>query len=149
MARSNRRVWGFSVAEVIVVLALVAIIMAIGIPTFRHNQAMRDLDSGARQFGNLLVFARQTAVTRGGATVTFATTTPPLTCRLTDASSRVVKILAFPDRVTVTLPGGQTAFAFSDNGNVNQGGAFTFGRQGYSETMSIVLNPTTGGVSGP
>ena len=86
MCRTGSRRRGFSVTEVIVVMALTAIIMAIGIPYFRYNQAMRDIDSGARQFGNLLVYTRQTAVTRGGATVTFTTTTPTLICATMSAS---------------------------------------------------------------
>ena len=147
--RAGRPLRGFTVMEIVVVLGLVALVLGIGIPYFLYNRAMRDIDGGARQFGNLLAFARQTAVTRGGATVAFTTTTPPLRSRLTDAAGRVVKTLDFPNKVTVTLPGNQTTYVFAANGTVNQGGTFTFGRQGYGSTMSIVLNPTTGGVTGP
>ena len=59
--RSNRR--GFSLVELLIAIAILAILGAISIPTFRHYLAQRRLNGAVRELQNSLMAMRMQAVT--------------------------------------------------------------------------------------
>ncbi|HQK79899.1 MAG TPA: GspH/FimT family pseudopilin, partial [Syntrophales bacterium] len=59
--RSNSR--GFSLVELLIAIAILAILGAISIPTFRHYLAQRRLNGAVRELQNSLMAMRMQAVT--------------------------------------------------------------------------------------
>lgn len=66
------RVWGqmihrqgFTLVELLIAIAVLGVVLAIGVPTFQNTVINRRLDSAASQFVNALVTARSEAARRG------------------------------------------------------------------------------------
>jgi prepilin-type N-terminal cleavage/methylation domain-containing protein len=138
---------GFSLVEVLLVIALLGILLAIGIPTFRASQSNHEMRLAAGQLSADLKYARQTGMSTGGSTVDF--TSPPPGCprgySIKDSSGQVVKMTGIPDSVNWTLPAD--TITFSANGSASTGGSITLTSRCTGRTATVSLTAATGMVT--
>lgn len=124
---------GFSIAEVIVAVAVFAILAAIAIPQFVGFRPKNRLNGAARQIYSQLMWARSKAVTdNSDYVVTFPTSQTML---ITGATTRTVNIQS--DYVDVTLSSTATTITFSSRGTANVAPTITLTNSGGSKTVSV------------
>lgn len=133
---------GFTFMEMAVSLSILAILLAIGVPMFLHDEAMRNLEQAQREVVATFVYARQMAIAQGGTTITIG----PGTVTVTSASGTVLRNYVDPDPdITMTTPDGVTTITFAQNGSASCSGTFSLTVD--STTRSFNLIGTTGGVT--
>ena len=104
---------GFTLVEMIVVLAILGVVAGVSVPALRDRRASDPLEQGASEVTTLLARARQTAVERAAAMrVSLDPVTRRYTVRATgivDAASDSVSVdsLALPDGVTMDDAAGR------------------------------------------
>lgn len=144
---------GFTLVEVMVVVGILAVVLAVGIPSFMHHRAERDLEGAQRQLESIFDYARQTAKNQGasstssvGCTVTL-TSGNPFTCVVTDASGNQVQNYTSPTTVILSSP--TLIYQYNTNGTMVAGGQITLTSTSTSTVDTVTLYQTTGGVSIP
>jgi len=157
--RFQRR--GYSLIEITVVVAILAVVMLIGSTVMVKEKNNRTLDANAAEVLEVIRFARQLGVSTGGSTVSFITTTAPQTWVVYDVTGGPVPIKKGSLDLTVTssVPAAIAPLYFSAAGAVvttaggttyvNSGNAisFTLTSTGTGRRATITLTPHTGYVS--
>lgn len=114
-----RRSSGLTMVELMVVIAIVAILAMIGIPALRQLLLAGELNAAQENLGQTLRKARGYALTRGTlATVTVTAANRRAVLSLSDGSV-ANETLALPASVTV---GADAAYVFSPSGTVTGAG---------------------------
>ena len=135
---------GFSLLEMIIVIAILGILLAIGIPNFRASQANNELRLAAVQLSSDLKYARQAGVATGGSTVDF--TSPPQGYArgyaISNSSGQVLKRSGIPSSATWTLLAN--TITFSANGVASAGGDITLTSLRTGKTATVSLTAATG-----
>jgi len=124
---------GFSLAEIIVAVAVFAILAAIAIPQFVAFRPKNRLNGAARQIYSQLMWARSRAVTdNSDYVVTFPTNQTML---ITGATTRTISIQS--DYVDVTLSSTASTITFTSRGTANVAPTITLTNSGGSKTVSL------------
>lgn len=98
---------GFSYLEVIIVVGLLTIVLAIGVPFFLRGSAQRKLSTVSKQLQTDLEYAKSHART-GGEEVTFAFTGSiqgPTGYNILDIGGRTLRSFAFEESLNVDISG--------------------------------------------
>jgi type II secretory pathway pseudopilin PulG len=135
---------GISVLEVMVALAIGAMLALVALPNLQRYMALRDLQQTARFLGADLRLTQQYAVTQGE---TFrlayvAASAQYQLSRLSDGT--VVKLVAVPSTVTITSTFPSAQADFSSAGAPAQSGMFCL-TEGTA-TLKVDVLPATGRV---
>lgn len=124
---------GFSIAEVIVAIAVFAILASIAIPQFVGFRPKNRLNGATRQIYSQLMWARSKAVTdNSDYVVTFPTNQTML---ITGATTRTVNIQS--DYVDVTLSSSASTITFSSRGTADVAPTITLTNSGGSKTVTL------------
>lgn len=143
MARVSRHI-GYSIAEIIIVITILAVLMAIGIMNVSRARANRELDTAAVELTNALKYARQLAMSSNGATVTF---TGGGTYAIATSGGQLLRQLAVPGSVAVTVPAQMNPLTFGANGSASNGGTITVTSAATGRTGSITVQQVAGTAS--
>jgi type II secretion system protein H len=108
-----RALQGFTLIEAMVVVALVAILAALAVPSFNSTIANQRVSSAAQELQTLLLFARAEAVYKR--TETTVTATGQKWEAKVKASSQLLRETVVSDAVTVT-PGSNDGVVFDVTG---------------------------------
>jgi type IV fimbrial biogenesis protein FimT len=126
---------GFSIAEIIVAVAVFSILAAIAIPQFVAFRPKNRLNGATRQIYSQLMWARSKAVTDNSSyVVTFPTNQTML---ITGSTTRTVNIQS--DYVDVTLSSTATTITFSSRGTSDVSPTITLTNSGGSKTVSLKI----------
>lgn len=124
---------GFSIAEVIVAIAVFAILAGIAIPQFVGFRPKNRLNGATRQIYSQLMWARSKAVTdNSNYVVTFPTNQTML---ITGATTRTINIQS--DYVDVTLSSSASTITFSSRGTADLAPTITLTNSGGSKTVTL------------
>lgn len=124
---------GFSIAEVIVAIAVFAILAGIAIPQFVGFRPKNRLNGATRQIYSQLMWARSKAVTdNSNYVVTFPTNQTML---ITGATTRTINIQS--DYVDVTLNSSASTITFSSRGTADVAPTITLTNSGGSKTVTL------------
>lgn len=148
---------GFTLIELVIVIAIAAILLAIGIPQYARQRASRDLEGSQRELQTLFNYARSVGIQQNSpqgttyVTLTFTTATDSFSCTLTDCGSATLRQYNSPEGIAISLPSGITTYTFLANGSIGVSGAFTTGTftlsSGTGMTRTLTLYTTTGAVT--
>ncbi|MEK7401998.1 MAG: GspH/FimT family pseudopilin [Gemmatimonadota bacterium] len=123
---------GFSLAELLIAVAIMGILTAISLPKFGSLRKQVQLQSAMSHFTRLVMTARQTAIQRGKPAYfktngTLLWVTLDTTGNNTD-SVVVVRALSLPTqyRVNITSPTGETSIRYDPRGIATQSAKTTF-----------------------
>jgi type IV fimbrial biogenesis protein FimT len=140
----KQRLSGFTMTELVTVLTLVAILAAIGVPSFKYVTTSNRISSELNGFVGDLQYARSEAV-KQGLPVTVCSSTDGANCN-GGASWQGGWIVFLDSNGNQTVDAGeavlrvQSAFASADTFLPDNGtfGAITFNREGYAATNAAV-----------
>lgn len=96
---------GFTLIELIVVIAVVAILLGLGVPSFREQLARRALEGAATELSSDLQYARSQAVSSNAATTLVTNSTTQYTIATGGTTHKIVTMdpaLTITSGVTVT-----------------------------------------------
>lgn len=125
---------GFSIAEIIVAVAVFSILATIAIPQFVAFRPKNRLNGATRQIYSQLMWARSKAVTdNSNYVVTFPTNQTML---ITGNTTRTVNIQS--DYVDVTLSSTATTITFSSRGTSDPS-TITLTNSGGSKTLNLKI----------
>ncbi|MBM3461993.1 MAG: prepilin-type N-terminal cleavage/methylation domain-containing protein [Armatimonadetes bacterium] len=141
MRPASRR--GFKLIELILAMALMAVLLAIALPYYRKYQARSALRLGASTLAADLRYARGLAIKSGPATVDMRTSGR---YDITDTNARKVRTQTLPDKVTIAS--GST-LVFAENGTADRDVTISVNSSALNEALSISVSKRTGQVSGP
>ena len=130
MSRGRRRraaVAGFTVMELVVVIALILIVTAIGAPFYMSYQRAQETNGAARELVAVLNRARQLAITRSSSVSIEAQTHPQNRWRLCSGTTTPC-----PGGAVVTGPGTDASgwMIMDNNARITQGPRITFSSLG-------------------
>jgi type IV fimbrial biogenesis protein FimT len=114
----GRRPGGFTIVELYVSLAILAVLLGIGIPTFRYFKANRDFDNAFNQLVSDLRYAReQASALNEDGTVSIASSGSPQTLYriANDEGGQVLTERTFPEGVTAS----EFSVSFEKSGTVS------------------------------
>ncbi|MCE1246292.1 MAG: GspH/FimT family protein [Firmicutes bacterium] len=144
----NTRTKGFSYIEVTIVIAIAAIMLAIGIPFFLKGRANAKVRTSANEFKAALDLARSEAKSTGAdITVEFiGSLTSSTGYNLKEASGRVLKTDSFTGSEFIDASGltGTSPLKFSSNGTTSQEGSILVKSGNTDKYFSITIVKTTG-----
>jgi prepilin-type N-terminal cleavage/methylation domain-containing protein len=126
---------GFSLAEIIVAIAVFAILASIAIPQFVAFRPKNRLNGATRQIYSQLMWARSKAVTdNSNYVVTFPTSQTML---ISGNTTRTVNIQS--DYVDVTLSSTATTITFFPRGTSDVAPTITLTNAGGSKTVNLKI----------
>ena len=126
---------GFSLAEILVAIAIFAIVAAIAIPQFVAFRPKNRLNGAARQIYSQLMWARSKAVTENGSyVVTFPTNQTML---ITGSTTRTVNIQS--EYTDVTLSSTASTITFSSRGTSDVAPTITLTNSGGTKTVALKI----------
>lgn len=119
---SVRKAKGFTIFEMMVVVAIVAIISAFAIPAFQDVMANTRVNSVAEEFTNSVALARNTAISRRRdvAMVPAGVDAASWTMRLDSKTGEILSEHRVEDPVRLDYTPNVTVIAFNPNGYVEQ-----------------------------
>jgi len=116
---------GFTLVELLVVMSLLAILAAIGVPAYGYLMNGQRLRSVESMLTGTLWFARSEAIKRNEA-VEFTATAGKLeegwTVGTTGTTPTEIKVLDVHPRVSLAFKSGSGSFRFNSQGRLEQGG---------------------------
>ena len=129
---------GFSIAEMLVAVALFAILAGIAVPQFIAFRPKNRLNGAARQVYSELMWARSKAVNDNiSYVVTFPTNQ---TMQIAGSTTKTVNIQT--EYSDVTLSSSVTTITFSSRGTSNVAPTITLTNSGGSKTVTIRITGT-------
>ena len=137
---SKRRadIRGFSMAEILVAIALFGILAGIAVPQFIAFRPKNRLNGAARQVYSELMWARSKAVNDNTSyVVTFPTNQ---TMQIAGSTTKTVNIQT--EYSDVTLSSSVTTITFSSRGTSNVAPTITLTNSGGSKTVTIRISGT-------
>lgn len=138
---------GLSIIEIIVVLVLLSIVLAIGVPYFLRSKGNTQVRTQAKQLKADLEYARSIARTQGGE-VTFAYSSPAESStgyEIVDTDGQVKKVVEFEGSVVADYSSlSSSEIIFKSNGSCSAGGEIKVKNTGTDKTFTLTLNETTG-----
>lgn len=119
---SVRKAKGFTIFEMMVVLAIVAMISAFAIPAFQDVMASTRVNSVAEELSNSIALARNTAISRRRSVILMpaAADAASWTLRLDSKTGQVLSEHRIEDPVRLDYTPDVTVVTFSPNGYVQQ-----------------------------
>lgn len=145
----SRNSAGFTIVELMMVVAVAAILVSIGVPSFTAMMDRVELDTAGRELVNSLQGAREMAVTKGVA-VTIEKNASVFTCSYTDKSNTTQSCATFPassSQVTITPTPNISTIHFDPDGRVDAALQFTVQHSGVSDYSYAVRIRSSGRVS--
>lgn len=119
MNRLDRRERGFTLSEVLLVVALTIVLVGLTFLLGHHSVSHRDVDGAAYKIKGGLELARSTSVSTGGAKLQFYQSGSAITgWSVIDGSGRVVRHFNIPHTVTVSVNPSVTTIEFRSNGSL-------------------------------
>jgi prepilin-type N-terminal cleavage/methylation domain-containing protein len=143
MLDSNRRVTlkdrrGFSLVELIVVIAVFGILAGIAVPQFVAFRPQNRLNGAARQIYSELMWARSKAVNDNSAyVVTFPTTQ---TMQIVGSTTKTVNVQT--EYSDVTLASSASTITFSSRGTTDVTPTITLTNSGGTKTVTVRITGT-------
>jgi len=140
---------GFSLLELVVVIAILAILLGMGLVAFRSYQANAQLKLAGEELAAALRYARQLAMKEGGATVDFS----PLPGGAAQGyavyhqDGSLAKQLTLPGTVTLSMTDWGPVVNFLQNGSADDDGQIVLNSTAKSRQVTITLNRVTGAVT--
>jgi len=132
----NRR--GFTLAEILVAVAVFAILAAIAVPQFIAFRPANRLNGATRQVYSELMWARSKAVNENSSyVVTFPTNQTML---ITGATSKTVNIQT--EYSDVTLTSSASTITFSSRGTTDVAPTITLTNSGGTKTVTVRITGT-------
>lgn len=127
---------GFTLVELMITLTIVALLLTLGVPSFRDFVMNNRLTTSTNEFVGALNLARSEAIKRSE-WVTICSSNDQATCTASSWDSGwIIKVTsndellrvfsALPGSVTLTDTGALTSFQYAPSGFIEGGGANTF-----------------------
>jgi len=141
----NRK--GFSLIEIIIVISILAVILAIGMPYFFKSKANTQLRNTARELKITLEMTRSEAKADGANVgIEFVGTDNQISGhKVKDETGRVIKSVTFPDGVTGDITGlTSTPLEFKSNGSITTDGTIVIRSSKSNKYFTLTLVKTTG-----
>jgi len=161
---------GFTFLEIMIVVSILAIIFAMGLPFFLHHRAERELEGAQRTLQTQFGLAREASLTMGPAAgsasanngtpviacvMTFPQTGPGFIMQTVDNNGNVLQTFQAPASVSIAIPPGPFRWdcngALDPTSNLGAGptkGKFTLSSTNTKTQLTITLSPA-GGASIP
>jgi prepilin-type N-terminal cleavage/methylation domain-containing protein len=141
---NTRKTQGFTLVEILIVVVLIGIMLAVGIPYFRTGTVKGDLRSGADAIAQLHAVAKQTAIQRGrtarlvmnaGANTVVVTATNAAGT----AQDTVGKVEDLNSRFGVTFTTTNATLVFTPRGigGESAGTTIIVSKAGFADTITI------------
>ncbi len=139
---------GFSFTEIMIILAIVAIVLAIGVPYFIRHRANVNLRMTTDTFKGDLDLARSMAKSEGGeVTISFE---PPNSSSssysIINSQGRKTKVVTLKSGVTIDCSGRSGDLKFKENGSCTCSGSIVIKSSNTSKQYVITINSLTGEV---
>ncbi|MCD4782697.1 MAG: prepilin-type N-terminal cleavage/methylation domain-containing protein [Candidatus Eremiobacteraeota bacterium] len=138
---------GFSLLEIIITIAILAILLAIGVPYFAKSKANTSLRTQAKELKVSLSYARSQAKSTGSNTEWQFTgpTNEVSGYNLLDSTGRVVKSVVFNGGTYVDITGlSGTPLEYSPNGSSTEDGIILVKGKDTNKYFTLTLVKTTG-----
>ncbi len=144
-----RNCQGYTLTELIVVLALLGLLTALAVPALSHLAAPQNLDLAARELAVNMRLARQKAIT-SGATQIIEFHLHSDTYRVKDTGTNEAFKVKLPEGVSygfINFPktGGFPCLSFLKSGAPSRGGTVSFAGPG-GLNKHVIITPATGRV---
>ena len=144
-----KKQYGFSFIELMVALAIVALLMAYGLPAFNNFSIRQNLSNQTNNLLSDLSFARNLAVDKG-TTVTVVSTNGSdweggwtIVETLADLSLQNVRVTQqLPGNVTITENNGLGQVSYSSIGSANQPMTFNVQHSNFPNYLNVSLLPS-------
>lgn len=137
------RLRGYSLVEIVVVMAILAIVLAIGTVLMQRARANRELDASAQELLNAIKYARQMAISQEGTRLAFDATS----YRVTSAAGQTLRTAALPRGVVLNVPAALNPTTFQPSGAASAGGTIAMTSATTGRNAAITLSASTGAVS--
>lgn len=141
---NTRQARGFTLVEILIVVVLIGIMLAVGIPYFRTGTLKGDLRSGADAIASLHSVAKQTAIQRGRtARLVMDATANTVVVVATNAAGTgldtVGRVENLNDRYGVTFTTTTPTLIFTPRGigAETSGTTIIVSKQSFSDTLTI------------
>lgn len=124
----TRTARGFTLIELMITVAIAAILLMIAVPSFQHAISNTNLDRAQNDLLATLHYARTEAVTRGTSVAVAASSSGDWAdgWKVLDSTNAVLREhAALEDRYTVGLSVAKTKLTFSPQGSIDQKVCFT------------------------
>jgi type IV fimbrial biogenesis protein FimT len=135
---------GFSLVELMVVITIVAVLLALGTPSYRYVTNSNRVSSEVNSLLGDLQFARSEAIKEGATVTVCPTANPPATPPVCNAGSTewdqgwiVTSPTVTPNVLRVQAAFANTTDSFLSNGNQT---SITFDRNGFANATPALTN---------
>jgi prepilin-type N-terminal cleavage/methylation domain-containing protein len=143
--RSASDARGFSLPELLAVMALVAIAIAIGIPLVNEQVRIAEVRAAADELAVHLRAARMIAVSKH-TTITFSVMPDPDNCFEYKATDGLKRRIGMPERVRIA-PSSDRAINFKQNGSAELAGSIVLESRVSGATERWTANVSTMGIA--
>ena len=135
---------GFTLLELMVVITIVAVLMALGVPSYRYVTNSNRVSAEVNALLGDLQFARSEAIKEGATVTVCPTSNPPATSPVCDAASSewdqgwiVTSPTVTPNVLRVQQAFANTGDRFLSSGNQK---SITFDRNGFANATPALTN---------
>jgi len=128
--------------ELLISMAILALLLAILVPNFLNQKANADLKLAAQNFAEDLKYAREIGISTGSAVIDFTKYPAGSSSgyEIQNSEGALLKAAGLQN-ITITTPSGITSVTFNSKGSADNGGDFTLtaSKTGKNYVINLTL----------